>query len=186
MQLILNQFLQLKPLCPKSKIQEYFDGFNSCLKEFEINTPLRISHFWGQVAQESLKLKYFEELASGDAYNNRKDLGNTLMEAIKTAAMYGMKPGPFWKGHGAIQITGFYNHKECGKFLKLDLINYPKLLTTPQHGTRAAGWYWNTGQLNLLADLDDIKAITKKVNGGYNHLDRRIEYYNQAKLILGI
>jgi putative chitinase len=49
-----------------------------------------------------------------------------------------------------------------------------------------AGWYWNKRKINELADKDDVKAVTKAVNGGYNGLDDRMDYLGRAKAVLGI
>ncbi len=43
-----------------------------------------------------------------------------------------------------------------------------------------AAWFWSSRKLNGLADLDDIKAITKRINGGYNGLADRKQWYSKA------
>jgi len=45
--------------------------------QFSIETPLTMLNFLAQVGHESGGLFYTEELASGSAYEGRKDLGNT-------------------------------------------------------------------------------------------------------------
>ena len=37
-----------------------------------------------------------------------------------------------------------------------------------------------------LVDADDVKAVTKAINGGHNGLDDRMEYLARAKAVLGI
>ena len=46
-------------------------------EHFHINTPLRMAHYLAQIAHESGELRYTKEIASGKAYEGRKDLGNT-------------------------------------------------------------------------------------------------------------
>ena len=39
----------------------------------------------------------------------------------------------------------------------------------------SALWFWNKAGLNKLADKNDIKGITRKINGSYNGLEHRTE-----------
>jgi putative chitinase len=41
-------------------------------------------------------------------------------------------------------------------------------------------WFWNKNGLNELADVQDIKAMTKRINGGYNGLEDRIALYKRV------
>eukprot|EP01107_Rhizomastix_libera_P002668 TRINITY_DN145_c1_g2_i1.p1 TRINITY_DN145_c1_g2~~TRINITY_DN145_c1_g2_i1.p1 ORF type:complete len:360 (-),score=91.36 TRINITY_DN145_c1_g2_i1:122-1105(-) len=169
---------QLSAICPNlssSKVSTYLPYLNAAMKEASINTKLRIAHFMAQVAHESGGLYYWEEIASGAAYEGRTDLGNTQTgDGVK------------YKGRGPIQITGRANYKACGTALGLDLINNPTLLAQYQYGFRSAGWYWTNRNINAKADADDITACTKAVNGGTNGLSSRKTYLARAKSALGI
>jgi predicted chitinase len=163
----------IMPNLPAAKRQLYLPFMNEAMQEFEIATYLRASAFLAQLAHESAELRYFEEIASGKAYEGRKDLGNTQPgDGVK------------FKGHGPIQITGRANHTACGKALGLDLIKNPTLITQPPNAFRSAGWFWDTRGLNALADQRLFKAITKKINGGYNGLEDRQKYYDRALRII--
>lgn len=163
----------IMPNLPAAKRQLYLPYLNEAMREFEIATYLRASAFLAQLAHESAELRYFEEIASGKAYEGRKDLGNTQPgDGVK------------YKGHGPIQITGRANHTACGKALGLDLVNNPTLITQPPNAFRSAGWFWDTRGLNALADQRLFKAITKKINGGFNGLADRQKYYDRALRII--
>lgn len=163
----------IMPNLPAAKRQLYLPYLNKAMREFEIATYLRASAFLAQLAHESAEFRYFEEIASGKAYEGRKDLGNTQPgDGVK------------YKGHGPIQITGRANHAACGKALGLDLINNPTLITQPPNAFRSAGWFWDTRGLNALADQRLFKAITKKINGGFNGLADRQKYYDRALRII--
>lgn len=171
---------QLKAVCiygKVSKLETYIKPLNDAMAEFGIDSPLRVAAFLAQICHESGSFNYVEELYNGSRYDERKDLGNTEPEAVKAAAKKNTTTGRFYKGHGLIQITGYYNHRDCGNDLGLDLVNNPKLLTTPVNACRSAGWFWQTRGLNQYADMKDLKKITLKINGGYNGLEDRSKYY---------
>jgi predicted chitinase len=163
----------IMPNLPAAKRQLYLPYLNAAMREFQIATYLRASAFLAQLAHESAELRYFQEIASGKAYEGRKDLGNTQPgDGVK------------YKGHGPIQITGRANHTACGRALGLDLVNNPTLITLPPNAFRSAGWFWDTRGLNALADARLFKAITKKINGGFNGLADRQKYYDRALRII--
>lgn len=167
---ITDQTLRdIMPNLPAAKREIYLPFINEAMSEFEISTYLRAAAFLAQLAHESAELRYFQELASGAAYEGRADLGNTHPG-----------DGRKYKGHGPIQITGRANHKACGDALGLDLINNPMLITLPDHAFRSAGWFWDTRHLNSLADQRKFKEITRRINGGYNGLADRQKYYDRA------
>lgn len=175
---------QLKEICPKTKtavIEKYVEPLNAAMDEWEIDSPQRQAAFLAQVAHESGGFHYTRELASGEAYEGRKDLGNTDSEAIRIAAEHGSTPGRFFRGVGPIQITGFFNLRACGAALGLDVVNNPGLLEIPEHGCRAAGWFWWSRKLNGLADAGNFRAITLRVNGGLNGWQDRLAYYERAQ-----
>ena len=143
------------------------------MDEFEINTVERQSMFLAQIAHESGGLRYVRELATGEAYDGRLDLGNT-------------EPGDGarYKGRGLIQITGRANYRDCGSALGVDLIGNPELLESPEFACRSAAWFWKNHGLNELADKGDFKLITKRINGGYNGMADRETYLAKAQEVL--
>ena len=138
----------------KSRVQDFLEPLNAAMREFHINTPVRQAAFLAQIAHESGELRYVEEIASGSAYEGRKDLGNTQPGD-------GMK----YKGRGLIQITGRNNYHECGKALGVDLITNPELLETNDLACRSAAWFWAARGLNDLADKGDYIRICRRING---------------------
>lgn len=163
------------PNLSASKAAEYLPLLNAAMAEAQINTPQRQAAFLAQLAHESVELRYFEEIASGQAYEGRRDLGNT-------------QPGDGrrYKGRGPIQLTGRANYRDAGRALGLDLEGNPPLAAEPRVGFRTAGWYWTTRDLNRLADKGDFVGITRRINGGTNGLADRQRYYATARRALGI
>lgn len=140
-----------------------------------INTPLRIAHFLAQIAHESAGFATLTEYASGEAYEGRGDLGNTRDG-----------DGKLFKGRGLIQLTGRANYKTYGKIIGKPLERQPKLAERPDIAAQLACAYWTEHKLNPLADADNLRAITRRINGGFNGLQDRLERLQKAKRLLGL
>lgn len=127
-----------------------------------LDNSLRLIHFLAQLAHESGNFRYMEEIASGAAYEGRKDLGNT-------------QPGDGvrFKGRGPIQLTGRANYRRYGQQLGIDLENNPQIVALPSMGLMVACKFWSDNGLNVLADKDDMVAVTRRINGGTNGLADR-------------
>jgi putative chitinase len=170
-----TQLKAIMPFASFNNIKLFCDPLNNAMQKYSINTSLRISAFLAQIAHESGSFRFVKEIASGNAYEGRKDLGNTQKgDGVK------------FKGRGLIQITGRANYTALSNDLNVDLVNSPHLLETPNLACLSACWFWNKKSLNILADADDFKGITKKINGGYNGWEDRLQYYNKAKKVLGV
>lgn len=128
-----------------------------------LENNLRLAHFLGQLMHESGSFRYMEEIASGAAYEGRKDLGNTQAG-----------DGKRYKGRGPLQLTGRANYRAYGIRVGIDLERHPEIAALPSVGLHLALEYWRDRKLNALADADNLEAITRRINGGTNGLaDRR-------------
>ena len=181
MLITVEQLKTIRKNLDTTRLSQIIQPLNTTLKEFEIITPKRISAFIAQVAHESGGFQYFEELASGVAYEGRLDLGNT-------------EPGDGrrFKGRGLIQITGRDNYRQCGNHLKVDLLKHPELLASETElACRSAGWYWSSRKLNQFADVSDLLTISVRINGRNrktglpNGWDDRLAYFENASRVLG-
>ena len=145
----------------------YAPYINEAMLRGEITTLRRAQYFLAQLAHESVDLRYFEEIASGAAYEGRRDLGNT-------------QPGDGrrFKGRGPIQLTGRSNYASFGRWLGDGdkFTDDPALVATPKYGFLAALYYWQTRSLNSYCDRGDFRGLTRRINGGYNGLvDRYVK-----------
>lgn len=140
-----------------------------------LDSGLRLAHFIAQVAHESGGFVYMEEIASGAAYEGRADLGNTQAG-----------DGKRYKGRGPLQLTGRANYREYGQALGIYFEEHPDIVAYPSIGLHVACEYWKRKGLNALADMDDVTAITKKVNGGLNGFDDRKSKLAKVKGLIGI
>jgi putative chitinase len=160
-------------------VARYLQPLRNSMAKHEITGALRVAHFLAQVAQESGQLAFTEELASGDAYEGRAELGNTQAG-----------DGPRFKGRGLLQITGRAAYTAFAKYM-----DQPALLTDAgarsvatdaSLAVESAAWFWSTHKLNQFADADNILAITRAINGGLNGLVGREKFLMQAKAALAV
>jgi putative chitinase len=86
--------------------------------------------------------------------------------------------GWLYRGRGLKQLTGKFNYEKCGQALGIDLVGNPDLLLEPIYAARSAGWFWKSNNLSPFADANDIKGMTKKINGGYIGLEARQALYD--------
>ena len=152
------------------------EDLNRTLKKYDITTPDRIRHFLSQCAHESAKGYYREEIASGEAYNGRKDLGN-------------VQPGdgPKYKGGGYIQLTGRDNYQAFADAMgDPEIINQGTSYVAAKYPWSCAGFWWSNNNMNAYVDSmsgmsasEAVTCVTYRVNGGYNGLKDRIYYFNQ-------
>ena len=143
---------------------------NSCLDKFNINTPLRIRHFISQCSHESACGIYTKELAYGSAYEGRKDLGN---------AQTG--DGKKYKGAGYLQLTGRSNYQALANYLADQSVMKGVDYVAANYPWTSAGYWWYKNNMNALCDKGaTCKEITYRVNGGYNGLEDRDNYYNKC------
>lgn len=152
-----------------------WNKYKTLLNKSEINTSLRLSHFFAQIDHESNGFKNLKELGDDKyflKYEGRKDLGNIkLGDGLK------------YKGRGYIQVTGRTNYSNISKDFGVDFLKYPELLEQEINALLSAIWFWNKKKLNVYADKDDILTITKKINGGTNGLIHRKQLLTKYKTI---
>ena len=148
-----------------------------------LELPHRLALFLGQTAEESLGWEYDHELWGPTkaqlSYEGRRDLGNT-------------QPGDGFKfhGRGPMETTGRANYALFTAWAKgidpnaPDFTVDPDAMTTDPWEGLSAVWFWESRNLNALADAGDILGITHRVNGGENGLAERIRLSVAAGLLL--
>lgn len=178
-----------------NKALELSKKYKSLLTKYGITTPLRLAHFWAQIAHESgLKpisenLNYSKEglLKTFSKYFTKDTLDKDKKVVLGTASLYARKPeliankvyanrggngneasGDGWKyrGKGFIQITLKDNYKALSKDTGVNYLSTPELLLNEADALISALWYWNKIKANSLADKDDLDAISDLINIG--------------------
>lgn len=176
MSLTQQQLLQILPKAG-AKAGVFVPVLNTAMQRYQIVGSKRIAAFIAQIGHESGQLRNVREIwgptPAQSGYEGRKDLGNTTPG-----------DGSKYRGRGLIQVTGRANYVACGEALGLDLIVQPELLEIPQHAAMSAAWFWKQHGLNDLADRDQFNSITRRINGGLNGLQDRLEIWSRARAVL--
>lgn len=175
-----------------------------------LKTPLRMAHFLAQAMQETGSFKILRESMDYRAPRIMQIFGVGHHSAKITAAeaatlahnesalserVYGLgnprkarelgntEPGDGfrYRGNGILQTTGRGKHRIMGQACGLDFEGNPSLVTAPEHALKPALQEWTEGDLNKAADRNDIRTITKTINGGLNGFPDRQAFF--AKLL---
>ena len=139
--------------------------------KFNITSNLRLAHFLSQCAHESGDWRYRLELASGKAYEGRKDLGNIqLGDGIR------------FKGRGYIQLTGRANYGKFSTFIGEDCVASPDIVAN-KYPLASAAFFFNSTKLWAICDggstNEVVTLVTRRVNGGTNGLADRLAKFHK-------
>lgn len=162
-----DRYVQLAPKAAQS------------LRLCQCTTVDRVAMWSAQVGMESGGLRYQEEIASGAAYEGRRDLGN-------------VQPGDGvrFKGRDFIQITGRANYTNLSRWASSIglvpslgfFVDNPPALATDAHAFEGVTWYWSVARnMNSFADRADIRGASIAVNGGLNGYDDRVARWNRCR-----
>lgn len=184
--------------------ENWYDAFYNNLPEYKINTLNRVAYFLAQTAHESMDFAALRENMNYSAEGLNKVFPNRF-PSVKSALCLHRNPekianniyanrmgngaeitGDGWKfiGRGLIHVTGRSNYKDCSLFIFGDdrLLEQPQLLEERNNAVLSACWFWEKHKLNSLCDINDIEAMTRKINGGLNGIDdRKIRYSRYVK-----
>jgi putative chitinase len=195
---------QLAALAPDCDAEVWAPALSSAAAEREINTPLRLAHWLGQLCEESAgfvhlteNLSYsaerlcqvwpgrFPTLASAEPFAHNPDALAVRVYSGRMGNVTSDDAGKFI-GRGPMMITGRAAYRMYGAALGLPLTKHPELAAQPVPGARIAALYWSDHGLNARADADDIEGITRAINGGLTGLPERKAAVARAKGIFGI
>ena len=176
---------QLLRIMPSARRQAgvFVSALNAAMANRKIDSPKRQAAFLAQVGHESGQLQYVRELG-GNQYLSKYDTGLLAAKLGNTPAADG--DGQRYRGRGLIQITGHDNYLRCSLALFGDerLLRTPELLETPQWAAESAAWFWYVNGLNALADQGQFNTITRRINGGLNGLEGRLQLWARARTVL--
>jgi putative chitinase len=204
---------QLSAMLPTNKeVAEWCDELNKALPKYEITTSLRVAAFISQCAHESRdftameeNLNYSEKAlnsvfgryfgpgkrnAAEYARNPEKIANYVYMDEFrsKAGALGNTQPGDGFKfrGRGLKQLTGRQNYARFAKDYDMTADEAAEWIETKDGALASALWFWNTNNLNPVADTGDVAALTKRINGGDIGLtDRRLRFSVAMQALTG-
>lgn len=189
-------------LCPKAKAN-YTTALAACqalLDEAEITTSDRLAHLLAQVFHETGALTILVENLNYSAKRIREvwpsrpeamvfagkpeALGNSVYANRMGNGGPETGDGYRYRGRGALQTTGEDAYRRSGRRMGVDLVADPDKLLEPPYVLRPALYEWQDSGCNALADAGDLKAITKKINGGYISLNDRTAWHRKVAVAM--
>jgi putative chitinase len=196
---------QLKQMVKNPHIDHWHEALDQLLDDYEINTPLRVAHFVAQCAHESGNFVFIKENLNYKAASLQKIFGK-YFPTPELAQQYANRPerianriyanrmgnGPEtsgdgfrYCGRGLIQLTGKDNYTFFAGSLDIPVEEASDYLATFEGAAQSACWFWEQNNLNRFADVNDVKGLTKAINGGYIGLSDREKHTEHALHILG-
>ena len=163
-------------------------------------SPERGAHLLGQASHESGSFKLTKENLNYSAETMCR-VWPSRFKSVAEAAPYARNPkaladkvysnrmgngegeGHIWIGRGFLQLTGKDNYKAFSADMKLPQVMEDPSLVETDYAFETAMWFFDRNGLwdicDKGVDLDPIKQITKRVNGGYTGLDHRVHATKQ-------
>lgn len=200
---------QLRAMIPTNKeVDAWCEELNKALPKYGITTDERIAGFVSQCAHESMdfnamseNLNYREETlnkvfpryfgpgkrnAAEYARNPEKIANYVYMDEFRTSKLGNTQPGDGWRfrGRGLKQLTGRDNYTRFAKDYDMTAEEAAVWVETKEGALASALWFWNTNNLNPIADTGNVAALTKKINGGDIGLADRKQRYDKAMAVL--
>lgn len=175
-------------------------------EKFNINTELRLAHFLSQAGHESggfkvvtenlnygaaglqsIFKKYFTAESAKEYERKPEKIANIVYANRMGNGNQASGEGYKFRGRGFIQLTGKDNYSAFDKIVPEDILANPDLVAT-KYPLLSAAWYWNSRNINAVADQgatdEVVTKVTKLVNGGTIGLPDRIKHFTEYNNLL--
>ena len=202
----------LAEIIPGNKqVDEWYAALYEVLPMYEITTERRVAHFLSQCAHESANFKRLEENLNysakalravfgryfgdppkrdADEYHRQPEMiaNYVYMDEFRKYKMGNIHEGDGWlfRGRGLKQLTGRENYSRFGDSIGMTAEEAAEYVQSFNGAIQSACWFWDTNNLNDIADGDNVKLMTKKINGGSIGLEDRQRRYINAMEVLGM
>lgn len=203
----------LWPRAPQNTITAIANTSDDVFREEGIKTPLEAAHFMAQISHEcgggtivrenmNYSAKRLMEIFGVGKHSAKvtQEEANRLAGHSEQIAerVYGLgnpskarelgntQPGDGYKfrGNGMLQLTGRASHKRIGEMIGVDLEGHPEMLENPATSFKVAAAEFVALKCLPPADADDVRLVTRRVNGGANGLAERTVWLRKWKKCL--
>jgi putative chitinase len=173
--------------------------FNAAKLYLDIPSSIAAIHFFAQCGHETGNFKQFEENLNYSAEALLAVFGR-YFSGMDQAMQYARKPekianrvygnrmgngdetsgdGYRFRGRGALQLTGRFNYQQFSAFVNdTEVLTNPDVVST-KYAFESAMHFFNKNGLWEIARLglhdNVIRQMTRRINGGLNGIDHRIE-----------
>jgi putative chitinase len=145
-----------------------------------ITDPAELAAFMAQCAHESDNFNTMEEYGTPERFARKYDIQHNPGKAKQLG---NTRPGDGirYRGRGYIQLTGKYNYQKAGEWITktfkrpVDLVANPDLVATPTAAALTSLWYWLTFVRPRTGNFRNVKQVTRNINPGMSHQDRRVQ-----------
>lgn len=187
-----------------AEVRTAFQDADAAFSRFDLTTPGRQAHFLAQALNETGGFRVVAEnlnysatrivqvwpsrFPTVDAATPYARNPQALAEKVYGGRMGNDQPGDGWRyhGRGLLQLTGREAYRLAGRAVGFDLEADPDAALSPTYLIPASLSIWTAKKCNAVADKDDIREITRRVNGGYIGLKARVAWLAKAKAALGV
>lgn len=196
---------QLSQMIPgNTNVAEWYEALEKLLPDYDINTPHRVAAFVAQCAHESGNFKAIKENLNyraetlgkvwprlfpadvAEQYaHNQEAIANRAYADRMGNGDEASGDGFRYCGRGLIQLTGKNNYQAFADSVEMAIEDVPAYLATFEGAVQSACWFWESQNLNQLADAGDVLTMTKRINGGTIGIDDRMARYTRALEIMG-
>ncbi len=188
----------------RDRAQRFGPSFTKELPEYGIDTDLRQEHFLAQILHESGMCRYTKENLNYSAKALR-GIFRKYFPNDEIASEYQRQPdrigarvyanrmgngdeasgeGYHYRGRGLIQLTGKNNYRKFSDWSNQEVVDAPERVAE-EFPLLSALFFWDSNNLNEYADNDDLRGLTKRINGGFNGLEHRTQLLDLAKQLIG-
>jgi Predicted chitinase len=206
MVLTVDQLKRAVPNLTSENAGRYIVAINETLQRYNIDTPLRVSHWLAEIGHECASFSVMSENLNYSAEGLVKVFPK-YFKSLQEARQFARQPqkiankvyanrlgngneasGDGWKyrGRSDIQCTGKSNYIVYSNSTGIDFVSNPDLLATAPYCIDYGGFYFSVMGILPLCDKGDSKAIRRKINGGYNGYNDTVQRLLIARKALGI